>query len=372
MAKDRTGVAVALVMQTGEDDRIWVVRLDAATHDFAGPAHSIPAASADTVEVMSPSLAPLPGGDGFTLAWLETPPGQSVLARPAFCRLDKNLNPSSPPTLLPLPDRGAVTSPAIVRSGKTTWIAADRSVWQIRADGSINGPLDPGVAASDMTIVADSPQLISNDVVKIKTNACGPGPSCISGDFERNCLCPVFRSEYVLEFVSLFNLSASYTFDFDSHASPAIGGDGHDLLAAWFNGNPAFGNSVVATRFPLSSSVDFAHAASDFRIIGNFGVDGGPTRPDIAADADRYVVVWRTTTAAGDHDISGASIDHAGNVISFPISNTAADERDPSVIAVSNGTFFVAYEKLSGGGRSIVGKFLTFPPLPHRNRAVRY
>jgi hypothetical protein len=370
MAKDRTGVAIALVAQTDADDRIWVVRLNAATHDFAGPAHSIPAASTDSVEVMSPSLAPLPGGDGFTLAWLETSPGQSLLPRPAFCRLDKDLKPS-PATQLPLPDYGAATSPAIVRSGKTTWITADRSVWQIRADGSINGPLDAGVSASDMTIVADSPQLIANDNVKINTNTCGPGAGCLSNDFARNCLCPIFRNEYVLKFVSLFNLSASSTFDFDSHASPAIGGDGHDLLVSWFNASPALGNAVVASRVPVSSSADFAHATSDFRIIGNFGVEGGPTRPDIAADADRYVVVWRTTTEVGDHDIAGASIDHAGNVISFSISNTSADERDPSVIAVTNGTFFVAYEKLSGGGRSIVGKFVTFPPLPHRNRAVR-
>ena len=45
-----------------------------------------------------------------------------------------------------------------------------------------------------------------------------------------------------------------------------------------------------------------------------------------------------------------------------------AGERDPSVVALGNGKFLVAYDKLSNGERRIAGRFVTFE---NRTHAVR-
>jgi len=104
-------------------------------------------------------------------------------------------------------------------------------------------------------------------------------------------------------------------------------------------------------------------------VLGTFGPDSDPTRPDIATDGERYVVVWRSATADGWHDILGASIDRAGNVVPFSIATAVTDdERDPSIVAVSHGRFLVAYDKWSESQRRLAGRFVTFPS---RLRAVR-
>ena len=139
-------------------------------------------------------------------------------------------------------------------------------------------------------------------------------------------------------------------------------------MLVWLNGAHGLGGDVVLSRLLPSSFTDFQTAVNQFRIIGRFGPEGGTTRPDIASDGERYVVVWRTALSDGTHDIVGASIDRAGNIIPLSIATSTADERDPSVISLGDGTFLVAYEKLSDGQRQIAGRFVTFDP---RARAVR-
>jgi hypothetical protein len=122
------------------------------------------------------------------------------------------------------------------------------------------------------------------------------------------------------------------------------------------------------SRLSPPSFNDFIASVNQFRVIGSFGPDSGPTRADIASDGERYVVVWRTQTSDRSHDIVGASIDRAGNIIPLSIATSTADERDPSVISMGDGTFLVAYEKVSDGQRRIAGRFVIFDP---RSRAVR-
>jgi hypothetical protein len=124
----------------------------------------------------------------------------------------------------------------------------------------------------------------------------------------------------------------------------------------------------VASRLDPSRFAIFPRSIADFQIIGGFGPDFGPTRPDIATDGERYVVVWRTATGNGSHDVVGASIDRAGTIVPLSIATSTEDERDPSVIAVGNGRFLVAYDKLSNGERRIAGRFVTFE---NRTHAVR-
>ena len=101
--------------------------------------------------------------------------------------------------------------------------------------------------------------------------------------------------------------------------------------------------------------------------LAAFAGDSGQTRPDIAADGQRYIVVWREQTAMRNHDVVGMAIDHDGRQTPFSIATSSADERDPSVLSLGGGTFFVAYEKMVGFERRIAGRFVTFG----RHRAAR-
>lgn len=366
MAKDRTGVAIAWVMLSPADggDRIYVARLDATAH-IAGAVHLIPTFRAG--HAMGPSLAANPGGDGFTLAWMERGLDFSVTGA-VYCQLDADLKPSAP-ALLPITP-SATVSPAIVRSGKSTWITAGKSTWQIQADGSAKDPLKAGVYASDMALPADFPQLVSGQrTVNGFTCRQQPGCTIVGGPFRGLCLdsCRIPNNVYELQFVALYTLSTSTQFPFDSAASPAVGSDGRDLLISWFRGTQWTGGSVVAIRLPFSALSDFPKATQEPFFLGTFGPDIGATRPDIATDGERYVIVWRTAGLQG-HDVAGASIDRAGNVIPFSIATSEAAERDPSVIAVGPGRFLVAYEKISNVDRRIAGRFVTFDL---RSHAVR-
>jgi hypothetical protein len=361
MAKDRTGVAVAWLMPDVIGDRISVVRLDATGH-FTGQVQTIPTASFELVYVVAPSIAAAPRGDGFTLAWLEIVSTSPPVTRAAYCRLDRDLKPSTPAVLTVI--RQPVTAPAIVRSGKTTWISAGSSAWELRDDGSLGEPLNEGMEATDMTVATDFPQIVA------LSHMMGPFECPVNCRLPRTfCFCPLIRTTTSsLRFTSLYSVSASKPFDFDSDASPAIGSNGRDVALVWLNGAHGSGGSVVMTRLSPPSFTDFPTAVNQSRIIGSFGAEVGQTRPDIASDGQRYVVVWRTAIGDSTHDIVGASIDRAGNISPLSIATSTADERDPSVVSLGDGTFLVAYEKFSDGQRRIAGRIVIFDP---RARAVR-
>jgi hypothetical protein len=361
LAKDRMGIAIAWAMGGVDGDRISVVRLDATGH-FTGDVRTIRAASPDTPYLIAPSLAAAPHGYGFTLVWAETS-GSASITRVAYCSLDRDLKPSAPVVMVSQPNRAA--GPAIVRSGKTTWISAGASAWQLRDDGSLSDPLNAGMTATDMTVATAVPQIVAAGHFPAGF-LCPPG--CAGVGRLPFCMCPLVPvTKYSLEFTSLYNITASKIFDFESDAAPAVGNDGRDVAIVWFQAAHDKGGAVVMSRLSPPAFTEFPTAVNQFQIIGSFGIDSGPTRPDIASDGQRYVVVWRTTTGGG-HDVVGASIDHFGNVIPLSIATSAADERDPSVIAIGGGVFLVAYDKIVDGGRQIAGRFVTFET---RGRAIR-
>lgn len=176
IARDRTGVAIAWTMGNGAADaadRIYVARLDAAGH--AATVHEIPLSeSGKTLHQVSPSLAPSADGDGFVLGWLEleqtVPAGIPTRARPLFCRLDAALTPSAPVVLYPpLP---SIAPPLVRTKGDTTWIASDTLIWTLK-NGALSGALT-GIAASDMTIGTDLPQLIGSHASRARASHARP------------------------------------------------------------------------------------------------------------------------------------------------------------------------------------------------------
>lgn len=369
MAKDRRGVAIAWTMQDSNGfDRISVARLDATAH-IAGPIHSIPVTYSTPTEAVDPSLAVSLSGDGFTLAWMELPFIPLIdqrSGRVAYCQLDSDLNPSSPPGLPT--DYGPVNSPPIVRSGRTTWLTAGNFLWPVRADGSLGNPLNASIAISDMTVATDFPQAVAGGRIR-GPFVCNPIGHSSQGGVSPELCSGTFKYFFSLQFLSLYTFSGSKDYSFDSNAQAAINNDGHDVLMAWFRGAEGSGGDVVAARLELSRTQDFSQAAASAQVLGTYPFDSGSRRPDIVSDGERYVVVWRVIGPDRTYDIVGASIDRAGNIIPLSIATSISNEKDPSVIALGNGSFLVAYDKFDSlFDRRIAGRIVTFEP---RFRAVR-
>jgi hypothetical protein len=217
-----------------------------------------------------------------------------------------------------------------------------------------------------MAVADSSPQLVSGQKI-VKAVECKQ-PCAGSSRFFCPESCEVFQASFSLGYVALNTFSSSRTFVFDSDSQPAVGSDGHGVLFAWFRGSESSGGDVVAVRLERPSFPNFINGLDLPLSLGIFGPERGLTRPDVATDGQRYLVVWRTVSAAGDHDIVGASIDGSGKVTPMVIAASEADERDPSVIAVGGGTFLVAYETFSRGERRLGGRFISFTS---RRRAAR-
>jgi hypothetical protein len=360
LAKDNGGVAIAWSMPNQQGAlRVHVARLDATGH-VQGAAVEAPLFSHDVpVHALHPSLAADVHGSGFVIAWTELAidqPGGIA----AYCHLDASLRAADPRLLTQVFD---TTTPVLVRSGSaSTWVTANGIFWRINSDGVAADLLNGGVfGASDMVAGSDFPQLVSGASVK-GGYTCNAVPGCeFSPGFLSVCSegCRIYSYTWAMRFVALYTAQGATSFPFRSDALPAIGSDGRSTLVAWLSGPEDSGGNVLGYTGP-SKLLTFDAVANQTRKLGTFGADSGPTRPDIATDGQRYVVVWRTKTAAGDHDIAGASIDHSGAITPLAIASSSADERDPSVIALGNGTFLVAYDKYVDGQRFIAGRFVTF------------
>lgn len=367
IAQDNTGVAVAWSMARSSDfvERVYVARLDAAGHALA-PVREMPLSAPG--HAVYPSLAAAPGGDGFLLAWLEIDPPRMPLARSVFTRLDAALTPSAPSVL-----SAAVqpTAPPLVRTkGDTAWIAAGTFLWTLSKDGRLSGPLG-GFEASDMTIATDLPQIVGGRSVKSNSFTCKGDSGCIVGHTPPFAFCradcQVFSFSFSLDFASLLTMSVSTSFNFATDARPAMASNGRDVLVAWFHGAQAGGGDVVAVRAGVGDLLHFGDLTSQPAVLAQFPADIGETRPAIAADGQHYVVVWRSRTAPGNHDVVGIAVDNDGNLTPLSIASSSADERDPAVLALGGGTFLVAYEKVTGTERRLAGRFVTFG----RRRAAR-
>lgn len=364
MARDQHGVVIAWTMRNASgDERISVARLDAAGQ-VRGPVAEIPLLlPGDGIDAIYPSIARSETGSGFTLGWIELLNASVTNSRAVYCQLDADLEPSAPHAI---PTRSVLAKPVLVRSGTATWLASGGLVSKLGTDGSIETLLDAGVQASDMVATEPFPQLISGQKIVEFVSCQQPCPG--SDRFTCPESCRVFQSSFDLGYVAINTFSTFKTFLFDSDTQPAVESDGHDVLFTWFRGDESAGGQVVGVRLEPPSFVNFILGVDQPQILGTFRPDSGPTRPVIATDGERYLVVWRTTSARGDHDIVGSSIDRAGIVTHLSIATSVADERDPSVIAIGSGTFLVAYEKLNAAERRIAGRFVTFGS---RRRAAR-
>ena len=350
LAQDLQGAVMAWTARNAKGVNVlYVARLDPVGRIIA-PVAEIPVGTAD-VEAYWPSIAVSPDRMGFTLAWIEflrKPLSDSASA--VYCRLDADLKPSARRVLATM-QATKVTVPAIVRSGKSTWISFHSAVREIGSDGPIGLQLDAGVPVSDMIAAADFPKVVGQ--ANRTANSCGYIPWL--GYYP-----PCFNNVHDLRFVSLQAGLATRRLALRSDFWPAIQSDGRDVLVAWMNGEPGDGGTVSTVRLSATSFVRVDEDLQGGQDIGTFGPDVVATRPDIATDGERYVVVWSTKKPSGARDVVAAVIDRDGQVTRLSIAATDADERDPSILMTAPGNFLVAYETLSNGERRLATRTLKF------------
>lgn len=353
LAHDAHGVAMAWSMPNAAGQpRIHVTRLDRL--GVAGEAYELPPFFTHaTTAALHPSLARRAGADGFLVTWLEQP---ATRPQAAYTLLDASLAPA-PPVLLPGVN---LTSPPLAHtSGGRTWLASNASYWEIEANGSARGPFSASAPATDMTATAAGPRLVSGvrepDVV-----ACADTRQCrIGGLFGCASLsCFVRTPWYSLRLVVPSGRVEGARFQFRSDSGAAIESDGERLVVAWFRGTQSAGGEVVLVSTDPALPGQFESSVQAPLVVGRFGPDSGPTRPDLAVTARGTFVVWRTSSATGDHDIAGALLARDGTVEQFTVAGSPADERDPSILALENGLLLVAYRKIEGNQSRIAWRFV--------------
>ena len=308
MARDSRGIAIAWAAQNFRlANTIYVTRLSDAGH-VVGELREVPkSSSTDLMDASAPSISASSSGNGFTLGWVEI--NLSAAGMPAsavYCELDADLHASTPHVLIASPPN-ATDAPVLARSGKSSWIASGGLLWRIRADGSVDVPIPTGMTPSDMIATADYPLLVSGSRVASSNFTCAPSPNCTvqGGPFKGACYdsCRIYQYTSALQVVWLYSGFAVKALPFDTFAQPAVQSNGRDIIVVWFNGNQQNGGLVTAARLDPLSVSDFARLPQHELVLGSFGPDAGRNRPDTATDGERYLVVWRTTTTSGDHDV---------------------------------------------------------------------
>src|SRR3954452_16124904 len=239
MAHDQRGVVVAWTMRNDAGlNRIYVTRVD-ATGAGDGHAREMPVSTTRApIDASCPSIAPSPGGSGFTVAWMELPSVPlNTEVRAAYTSLDADLNPAAP-ALLEKIDLASLETPVIVRSGSWTWITFDKQLWEMHDDGTLARPLDIEFNASDMVANGAFPRLIGKRPARTFTQC---KAECVINAGRWGTFCNQRAgctleggSGFALSFIAIYSTFTTAPFTFESVTRPAIGTDGHDTLVAWY------------------------------------------------------------------------------------------------------------------------------------------
>jgi hypothetical protein len=346
---DGRGFVVAWTARPdGFHSRVFVMRLDDAARPIAGTLRQIPSEN----DASMPRLAVTE--NGYVIAWLETRP--DGLYRAADAVLDRSLALIGGPTVLIISKSVlflAVVPPVI-------HVARDDQVIDYDANGTIVG----------FPRFTQRPDDLAPDAASFFAAAHSFTPA-----FHFNCMffcgggLPDRPAEYKIVFGRAGTLPAVITSNEENTNGSAIEFHGDLGLLAWYSNG-----SVRALRF-LSNSTPLDALkplnAGDYK-SGKFWQD---SRPSIAWDGSRWLVVWQTIAADdGRTAIRAAVISTEGLVTPVPIQDGAESERHPAVIAVSPGRLLVVYaiagdSPVAGNDTKIGARFITFAN--GRTRAVR-
>ena len=356
LAHDDQGTVIAWVMgdETGAA-RVFGARLDGTNH-FSGGIHEMPLVSGNAVlHATAPAVAVL--GERVLVAWLEvTSPALLPTINFALCDRDLNVLASNQLTPRPGPPVGTLM---IRTSADRFWIVCSDLIFWLTPNGEFSSGSGFGRIADDATMTSGNLQITAHRSVQVQAGCTCP---VHGGPFNGFCQpsCVIIRDQPLLYVLTLFGQVDEIAWPMAKDLPVAVraNGDRDDLLV-WFSADG--GGYVWAARLP--STLPIRGAFPKFTL----GVFQDRSRADIATDGTRYVVVWQTRTAAGDHDIAGASVEQDGTVIPLAISTTPMDEHDPSIVATGRGTFLVAYRKDGDAlsDRRIAGRNVVFPSRRH-------
>lgn len=371
IARDANGIAIAWSMREGAiEESIFIARLDDAGQ-LSGEIKRLDHSVKSHRVAFYPSMAPSPDGKGFILAWVELEELNSPRATGAISVVDASLEQiaTHPVSITAFSVDNSFASPPIVKSypSGVAWVGINGRLWIVGDDGvPVKAPLDL-TPESDFSFPEGRPLFAERQNEQME-RICPPPCRWVHGGLGW-CSCgTLYRSRSKFNFIWYEALAFTLAFPSETESGPAVESHGRDTLIVWTPDPSAAGGNVVAMRLDTASFSRFAEIAQSPLVLGTFGPDYSPIRPDIASDGDRFLVVWQTKTSGYDHDIAGAFVDRNGSVTSFAIATSVADERDPSVIAAGPGRFLVAYETIFGGERRIAGRFVT---TSQRRRAVR-
>jgi hypothetical protein len=333
---------------------VYAGRADASLHLVPGSVRMMPAwmgtdADADNLNIIR-------SGSGYIAAWLEASRSGGPAVRLAVTTLDASLNPSPPRLLL----SANALPPRLARLGDHVLAAGGRTMFPLDGSGTPTNIYDAGVDADDIAV--------ANGEIFITSHKSTHTPGlCLI------CRGPIPAVDaYDMTLVRLFHgaLVAPTQGHLSSYAT-ALGSDGSNVLLAWYDATAENGGALFASYFrALADDRPFREPMR----LGSIHRDlASPIarQPQVASDGRRFVVVWQDRSGTdAQRDILGAVIiPEERRVVPFTIAASDADETEPSIVAVADGEYVVAYNSKRDGVRRIAGRYVYFPP--SRPRAVR-
>jgi len=324
--------------------RITIARLDTTLRVIERTQRDVTPVSGAGYDAVFPDLVPT--ANGYLLACLERPrvAGMRDVPMAVVFSVSPSLD-ATPRLAVPATD-GIVR--AFPRDDGGLDVIASSTLYRVTPEGTLFVMSRFEMTAADATFAGGKPVVVSAQLVD-----------------------NIFASPLPLSKLAM--LSVSDTVDTILHADRAlqldvaaggIGSDGTHLLVSWFIGTKLGGGAVYAARGESNSVRTTMSADFDVPLtIGTFGPRFVTSRPSIASDGERFLVVWRDR--ASRSKISGAIVTADGKSTALTIAESDAELNAPIAIAAGRGTFVVGYEIESDADHRILARrYVTLNP-PH-------
>jgi len=347
LARDGNGF-VAAWSAGAVSSRIYAVRLDASFAP-ASPILEFPPLLGAAFDASYPDIAVV--DSGYALVWLERERiAQPRAATVVLSRLSRSFVPSPP---------ARVT--AVADSGFARIAGSDANSLSINVSGSIYAIDGNGVTrlAQVSTVPGTVEDALTNGAQLASTSTeYFPVPSgyCIMACAYRH------ESWKLTVDVGPWVFSSSFGSEI---SQSTIGFGGGTYLLTWFGSDHFATGNVNAVRIDANGfNVD---ALERPLTLGDAAPDSAQTRPSIAWDGERFLIVWQAA-----HDIVGATLAPDGRRGDVTLVATPADERNPLVVPVAPGRFVLAYEiNVDEQHRRLAMRYVDFHQPQGRHRAAR-
>jgi len=327
LARDGDGF-VAAWSAGAAPSRIYAVRLNASFKAISPIREFAPYFGA-AYDANYPDIVPIDGG--YALVWLE----RERIAQPRLAiAVLARLTPAFEPSRATVVTVAADSSLARVVGGNSDSVSVlvQGNVFTVGVNGA-ETQTAISAAGVDDAVTRDAP-------IAVTTHVFHPGFTCIS-------FCggiPNRPATWTLD-VQINHSTFSGTLSSEP-SGPSIAYGGGVYVVVWFDSVNLPSGDVNAVRFRDGAQLEPFNAAPK---LGSRAVNGRETRPSVAWDGERFLIVWQTRSPFDSftYDLAGAVLTPDGHVQSFPLVTTPADERNPIVVGVMPGRFALAYETQS-------------------------